>query len=102
MFLSQGGDAEKFKLVAEAYNVLSDPDRRARYDAGDDDDDMMGGHSHGFPAGFSMSPDDINRMFGGGFGGSFGGGGFGGGGFSSGGFSSGGRQGFGGRGGFPF
>ena len=27
------GDAENFMLLKEAYDVLSDPDRRARYDA---------------------------------------------------------------------
>ncbi|KAG8722149.1 hypothetical protein FRC08_006598, partial [Ceratobasidium sp. 394] len=48
----KGGDEEKFKLVGEAHAVLSDPQRRRRYDAGGDEDgsndgpgmdDMMGG-----------------------------------------------------------
>ena len=76
---------EKFKEAAEAYSVLSDKDKRARYDqfghAG------MGGAAGG--GGFSgqgMSMDDIFSMFGdifgggGGFGGFSGFGGFGGGG----------------------
>lgn len=62
---------EKFKEAAEAYNVLSDPDKRARYD--------QFGHNmgpQGFPGGgmggFSaqgMSMDDIFSMFGDIFGG---------------------------------
>ena len=81
---------EKFKEAAEAYSVLSDKDKRARYDqfghaglggaAG-------GGGFNGFGQGMSM--DDIFSMFGDIFGGH--GGGFGGfGGFS--GFGGGGRN----------
>lgn len=85
------GDKEaedKFKEAAEAYDVLSNPDKRARYDqfghAG-----MSGAAGNGGPfgGGFGdgMSMDDIFSMFGdifGGRGGGFGGGfsGFGGGG----------------------
>ena len=78
---------EKFKEAAEAYSVLSDKDKRARYDqfghAG------MGGAAGGSGYGPGMSMDDIFSMFGDIFGG---GGGFGG----FGGFS-----GFGGGGGRP-
>lgn len=35
-----GGDAEKFGQIQRAYDVLSDPDRRARYDATGDTDTM--------------------------------------------------------------
>ena len=76
---------EKFKEAAEAYDVLSNPDKRARYDqfghAG-----MSGAAGGGGFEGFgqSMSMDDIFSMFGdifGGRGGGFSGGfGFGGGG----------------------
>lgn len=78
---------EKFKEAAEAYDVLSNPDKRARYDqfghAG-----MSGAAGGGFEGfGQGMSMDDIFSMFGdifGGHGGGFGGfGGFGGGGRSA-------------------
>ena len=64
---------ENFKEAAEAYEVLSNPDKKARYDqfghAG------MGGAS-GFGGGGGMNMDDIFSQFGdifGGFGGGFGG-----------------------------
>lgn len=81
---------EKFKEAAEAYEVLSNPDKRSRYDqfgfAGVDG--AAGGGGAGGFGGFGgqgMSMDDIFSMFGdifgghsggfGGFGGGFGGGG---------------------------
>lgn len=77
------GDAkaeENFKKAAEAYEVLSDPDKKARYD--------QYGHAAfeggGFGGGGGMNMEDIfsqfGDIFGGAFGGGFGGfGGFGGG-----------------------
>lgn len=60
----QGGDEEKFKLVAEAHAVLSDPRRRERYDMGEDEDGQndsgMGGM--GSPFG-GMNPADLADLF---------------------------------------
>ena len=79
------GDAaaeEKFKEAAEAYEVLSDDNKKARYDqyghAG-----MGGAAGGGFGGGGfggGMNMEDIFSQFGDIFGGGFGGGGFGGGG----------------------
>ena len=82
------GDAtaeENFKLAAEAYEVLSDPDKKARYDQYGHAAFEGGG---GFGGG-GMNMDDIFSQFGDIFGSAFGGGGFGGG-FS--GFGGGGGQ----------
>ncbi len=73
---------EKFKEAAEAYGVLSDPDKRAKYDQfGFDGLNGASGFGGGGFSGQGMSMDDIFSMFGDifGGGGSFGGfGGFGG------------------------
>lgn len=72
---------EKFKAAAEAYEVLSDPDKKARYDQyGHAAFDGAGGFGGG-----GMNMDDIFSQFGDIFGSAFGGGGFGG-------FGGGGRQ----------
>ena len=70
---------EKFKEAAEAYGVLSDPDKRSKYDQFGFDGLNSAGGGSGFGGGMSM--DDIFSMFGDIFsGGGFGGfGGFGGG-----------------------
>ncbi len=66
---------ENFKTAAEAYEVLSDADKKAKYD--------QYGHaafdgSGGFGGGHHMNMDDIFSQFGDIFGGAFGGSGFGG------------------------
>ena len=63
---------EKFKEVAEAYSILSDADKKARYDqfghAG------VEGAGPDFSGGFGNLNDILNDLFGGAFGGGFGGG----------------------------
>ena len=63
---------ENFKEAAEAYSVLSDPDKKARYDQFGFAGDQMGGGGFDF-GGFDLN-DILRNVFGGGF--NFGGGGF--------------------------
>jgi molecular chaperone DnaJ len=76
---------EKFKKAAEAYEVLSDPNKKSKYD--------QFGHQAfeggGFGGGQNMNMEDIFSQFGDIFGGAFGGGGFSG---FSGGFGGGQRR----------
>ncbi len=67
---------EHFKEAAEAYEVLSDQDKRSRYDRFGHQG--VGGAAGGGFSGQGMSMDDIFSHFGDIFGGHFGGGGFGG------------------------
>ena len=67
---------EMFKKAAEAYEVLSDENKRARYDQyGHAAFENGGGFGGGFGGG-GMNMDDIFSQFGDIFGGAFGGGGF--------------------------
>ncbi|EHO13915.1 molecular chaperone DnaJ [Myroides odoratimimus] len=78
---------EKFKEAAEAYEVLSDADKKARYDQYGHAAFEGGG---GFGGGGHMNMDDIFSQFGDIFGSAFGGGGFGG--FGGGGGGGGGQR----------
>jgi DnaJ family protein C protein 7 len=80
----------RFKEIGEAYAILSDPQKKQRFDSGADLDGMGGMGGFDGPGGFEGAGVDINdvfaQMFGGGAG--FGGGGGfpGAGGFPGGGF----------------
>ena len=73
-----GSDAEKktaednFKEAAEAYSVLSDPDKRAKYDQYGFAAEQMGGGAGGFDFGGMDINDFLKNIFGGGFGFDFG------------------------------
>jgi molecular chaperone DnaJ len=62
-----GGDEEEFKQVTHAYQVLSDPDQRVRYDRFGDDGTpgtRAGDPFGGFGAGFGGIGDVIDAFFG--------------------------------------
>ena len=69
------GAEAKFKEAAEAYEVLNNPDKRARYDQYGHAGLEGGGFGGGFGGG-GMNMDDIFSQFGDIFGSAFGGGGF--------------------------
>lgn len=61
---------DKFKAIAEAHEVLSDPEKRKRYDALGEHwrhgQDFQGGPGGGGPGGYrTVSPEEFARMFGG-------------------------------------
>lgn len=53
----KGGDAEKFKEINKANDILSDPEKRKRFDQFGDEDDNPRGHGfQGFSGGFPGFP----------------------------------------------
>lgn len=60
-----GGDEEEFKRVTHAHQVLSDPERRARYDRFGDDGTSRPGNGRGDPFGFGGLGDVLDAFFGG-------------------------------------
>ena len=64
---------DKFKEAAEAYEILSDPERRATYDRYGHEGLRSGGFAPNFE-GFGSISDLFDAFFGGAFGGAFGGG----------------------------
>jgi DnaJ-class molecular chaperone len=68
----KGGDAETFKKIQKAYDILKDDDKRAFYDQtgqipGDSPEGGMGNMPQGFPFGGGMGggiPVDIHNLFG--------------------------------------
>jgi DnaJ family protein C protein 7 len=61
----KGGDEEKFKLCNEAFGVLNDDQKRARYDSGADDVEMGGMGGFGGGDGVSVNLADLFAMNGG-------------------------------------
>ena len=64
----RGGNPEEFKLVNNAYSVLTDDDTRARYDQLGDEGFNASGGANGMASGMNVDPNDIFRQF---FGGGF-------------------------------
>jgi DnaJ family protein A protein 2 len=68
----KGGDAEKFKEIQRAYEILSDDQKRAIYDqTGQESNDAVQDHSEGIPFGGGMPfgmgggiPFDMGNLFG--------------------------------------
>jgi curved DNA-binding protein len=61
----RGGDEKKFKEIAEAYDVLSDPQKKQMFDMGMNPNQQGGGFRQGnSPFEFHFGSDDLRDMFG--------------------------------------
>ena len=69
----KGGDAEEFKQIQHAYDVLSDEGKRRMYDMTGNADGQMAEGMGGFPFGGGGMPFDLGEMFAGMFPGMMGG-----------------------------
>lgn len=69
----KGGDAEKFKEINEAYQILGNPEKKAQFDQFGSAFNQAGGQDGGYGGfssqGFNINLDDLGDMFGDFFGG---------------------------------
>jgi DnaJ-class molecular chaperone len=61
----RGGDEKKFKEISQAYEFLSDPQKKQIIDLGGDPNAQPGGYRHqGSPFEFHFGTEDLNDLFG--------------------------------------
>jgi curved DNA-binding protein len=60
----RGGDEKKFKEISEAYDILSDPNKKQMFDMGVDPKNQSGNFRQQGPFEFHFGTDNINDIFG--------------------------------------
>lgn len=60
----RGGDEKKFKEISEAYDILSDPNKKQMFDMGVDPKNQSGNFHQQGPFEFHFGTDNINDIFG--------------------------------------